>query len=185
MSVGETRNYWLIGTKFQFCKMRRVLDIHCPKMWMLGVVNLQFQDGGVEGHACTFCCKNTKIANTEQSLTGECWNPLKKYTPQRRAKEKPQQDNKKGTITFKIKPHTHQRCLEGTNKTLCTTRLRERCSDSHQRLNQTCLWVLEGLQQRHELAEACCGDRGSGNSNPGRHSVWHKSFWRRSLLAPL
>ena len=37
--------------------------------------------------------------------------------------------NRRGTITFKIKPHTCQRCLEGTNKTLWSPGPSERCSD--------------------------------------------------------
>ena len=44
-------------------------------------------------------------------------NKERKDTPQPRTKEKPQQAVGGGTITFKIKPHTHQRHLEGTNKT--------------------------------------------------------------------
>ena len=52
----------------------------------------------------------------EQSLTEECWIQLKKDTPHPRAKEKPQQDSRKGKITFGLKPHNHQRHLEGSNK---------------------------------------------------------------------
>ena len=47
-------------------------------------------------------------------------DPTKKETPCPRAKEKPQQDCRRGKIAFRIKPHTHQRYLEGSNKTLCT-----------------------------------------------------------------
>ena len=36
-----------------------------------------------------------------------------------KAKEKAQQDNRRGEITFRIKPHTQQRSSEGLNKTLC------------------------------------------------------------------
>jgi len=38
----------------------------------------------------------------EQPPTGECWNPPRKDTPRRRAKEKPAQDGRKGAIRFKI-----------------------------------------------------------------------------------
>ena len=38
-----------------------------------------------------------------------------------RKKEKPQQDGRRGKIMFRIKPHTCQRCSEGSNKTLCTS----------------------------------------------------------------
>ena len=56
----------------------------------------------------------------EQPLTGECWIPPKKDTTRPRAKEKPQQDGRRGEILFRIKPHTYQRHSEGSNKTLCT-----------------------------------------------------------------
>ena len=56
----------------------------------------------------------------EQLLTGECWIPPKKYTPCPAAKEKLQQDGRRGKIAFRIKPHTHQRRSEGSNKTLFT-----------------------------------------------------------------
>ena len=42
----------------------------------------------------------------------------KKDTPRPKAKEKPNQDGRRGEIMFRIKPHTHQRRLEGSNKTL-------------------------------------------------------------------
>ena len=51
---------------------------------------------------------------TEQSLT-ECWIPPKKDTPCPKAKEMPQQE-RRGKIIFRIKPHTRQRCSEGSNK---------------------------------------------------------------------
>ena len=38
-----------------------------------------------------------------------------RYTPWPKAKEKPQQDCRRGKTTFRIKPHTCQRCLEGSN----------------------------------------------------------------------
>ena len=50
----------------------------------------------------------------EQPLTGECWIPPKKDAPHPKAKEKPQQDGRRGKITFRM------RCLKGSNKTLCT-----------------------------------------------------------------
>ena len=41
----------------------------------------------------------------------------KRY-PTSKGKEKLQQDGRRGEITFRIKPHTCQRCSEGSNKTL-------------------------------------------------------------------
>ena len=55
----------------------------------------------------------------EQPSTGECWIPPKKDTPYPRAKEKPPKDGRRGKIMFRVKPHTLQRYLEGSNKTLC------------------------------------------------------------------
>ena len=52
----------------------------------------------------------------EQSLTEECWIQPKIDNPHPRAKEKPQQDSRKSEITFGLKPHNHQRHLEGSNK---------------------------------------------------------------------
>ena len=52
----------------------------------------------------------------EQLSTGECWIPSKKDTTRPRAKEKPQQDGRRGEITFRIKLLTHQRCSGGSNK---------------------------------------------------------------------
>ena len=54
----------------------------------------------------------------------------------------------------------------------------------HKRLSQTCLWVSERLLWRHGSAVACHRERDSGYSRPGRCSMWHKSSWRRSPLAP-
>ena len=51
--------------------------------------------------------------------TRECWIPPQKDTPHPRAKEKPQQDGRRGKVTFRIKPHTQQRRLKGSNNTLC------------------------------------------------------------------
>ena len=50
----------------------------------------------------------------QQPLTGECWIPPKKDTPCPRAKEKPQQDGRRGTMTFETKSQTCQRCSEVT-----------------------------------------------------------------------
>ena len=52
--------------------------------------------------------------------TGECLIPPLKDTPSPTAREKPQQDCRRGKIAFKIKSHTHQRHSEGSNRTLCT-----------------------------------------------------------------
>jgi len=43
----------------------------------------------------------------------------KKDTPCPMAKEENQQNGRRGEIIFRIKPHTQEICLEGSNKTLC------------------------------------------------------------------
>ena len=108
----------------------------------------------------------------------------KKDTPCPRTKRKLKQDNRRGTIVFNIKPHFHQRLLEGTNRTLCAPGPKERSSGCHKRLSQTCLCVLDYLLCRHGSAVACRGDKSSGHRSSGRHCVWCKSSWRRSPLVP-
>ena len=44
--------------------------------------------------------------------------------------------------------------------------------------------VSDCLLQMHGSTVACCGDRGSGCSRPGKRSMWHKFSWRRLPLAP-
>ena len=93
----------------------------------------------------------------EQPLMGDCWIPPKKDTPCPKAKEKPQQDDRRGEITFRIKPHTHQRRSEGSNKNCMH-------QETPQRLSQTCLclsvscggmghqWLWHGLWVQHTWA---------------------------------
>ena len=65
------------------------------------------QDGGVEGHALTPSCENTRI-------TTSCWTIIdrktleltKKDTPHPKTKEKPQWDGRRGAITVKSNPIT-------------------------------------------------------------------------------
>ena len=71
---------------------------------------------------CSSSARTPKLQLTaEQTLTGDCWIPPKKDTPHQRANEKPQQDGWRGKIMFRIKPHSHQRCSEGSSKTLCVS----------------------------------------------------------------
>ena len=65
----------------------------------------------------------------EQPLIGECWVPPKKDTPCSKVKERPPQDGRRGEIAFRIKPQTHQRHLEGSNKTLCAWAPRDPARD--------------------------------------------------------
>ena len=58
--------------------------------------------------------------SAEQSLTGECWILPKKRYPMSQGKGEDKQDGRRWEIMFRIKPHTRQRCSEGSDKTLCT-----------------------------------------------------------------
>ena len=79
---------------------------------------------------CSSSARTPKLQlAAEHSSTGERWIPPKKGTPHPRAEEKPQQDSRRGKIAFRIKPHTHQRCLEDSNKTLCTPGPRDPTKD--------------------------------------------------------
>ena len=82
-------------------------------------------------------CKNSKITTC-------CWKtidrriliPPKKRYPISMAKEKPQQDGRRGEFTFRIKPHTLHRCSEGSNKP-CV----HHDPETPQRLSQNCVWM--------------------------------------------
>ena len=84
------------------------------------------------------------------------FDPTKKYTLHPRAKEKPQQDGRRDEITFRIKPNTHQRCLEGSNKTLCAPEdFSETEPDPPLRSNFECLSVsCGGMGQQSPAAGA-------------------------------
>ena len=120
----------------------------------------------------------------EQPSIGNCWIWLKYGTSCSRVKRKPQQDGRRGTITFRIKPHTFQRRWEGANKTVCAPGPRERSSDLHKTLSHLPL-VSEHLLWRQRSAVICCGVRGTDYNCPGTTECWQKSFWKRSPLPPL
>ena len=115
----------------------------------------------------------------EQPLTGESWIPPKNDTPHPRAQEKPQQDCRRGKITFRTKPHTCQRHSEGSNKTVCASELRDPTETAQSRL-----WVFECLMQRYGLAPASSRGRSSGCNYLGLQTLWHKPSWRSSPLTP-
>ena len=71
----------------------------------------------VQKDACSSSARTPKLQlSTEQPSKGECWIPPKTDIPYPKAKEKPQEDSRRGKITFTIKPHTRQRRSEGSNK---------------------------------------------------------------------
>ena len=69
-------------------------------------------------------------------------------------------DGRRGEIAFRIKPHTRQRCSEGSYKTLCTP-------GDLTETEPTCLWVFAHLLLRDRSAVACHRGEGSGCSRPG------------------
>ena len=87
----------------------------------------------------------------EQPSTGKCWIPPKKYTPYPGAKKKPQQDGRRGEITFRIKTYNGLRCSEGSNKTLCARgNSRDRARPVFECLSVSC----EGTSQKWTAARA-------------------------------
>ena len=64
-----------------------------------------------------------------------------------------------GAIMFRIKPHTHQRSTEGSDK--CCAHWTQR---PHRDWDRT---VIECLLWRYRSAVDCCGGRGSGCMRPG------------------
>ena len=110
----------------------------------------------------------------EQSSIGECWSPPKKGTPHPRAKEKPQQDDRRGKIAFRIKPLTHQRCLGGPNKPCAPGDLTETEPDLPLNVwvSPAAVWFSSGLPWGQGLWVQ-------------QTWAWHKPSWRRSHLIPL
>ena len=100
-------------------------------------------------------------------------------SPHPRAKEKSQQDGRRGEITFRIKPHTCQRCSEGPNMP-CS----HQDPETPQRLSQNCVWVSPV-----SCLLSPCLPQGQGlwvhRTGYGRVQQtwgWHKPSWRRSPL---
>ena len=108
----------------------------------------------------------------EQPWTAEHWIPPKKGTACPRTKEKPQQDGRRSKITFRIKPHTHQRCLEGSNKILCIPgdpTETEPDLPLSVSVSPVEVWVCTSLPQGQRLWVQQTWE-------------WHKLSWRRSPL---
>ena len=102
----------------------------------------------------------------------ECWITPKQNIPCPRAK-KPQQDCRMSKIAFIIKPNTHQRLSEGSNKP-CV----HQDPEHPQRLRQNCVWVSPA-----EVPVSSGLPWGQGLWVQ-QTWVWHKPSWRRSPLTP-
>ena len=96
LQIGQIRRNWKISRRIQPAKIESRRDRQRRN-----------QDGGVEGHALTPSCKNTRI-------TTGCWTIIdrktleltKKDTPHQKKKEKPQWDGRRGAIRVKSNPIT-------------------------------------------------------------------------------
>ena len=124
--------------------------------------------------------RTPKLQITAEQPPQECGIPLKKDTYHPRAREKPQQDSWRSEIAFRIKPHTHQRCLEGSNKTLGAPEPRDP-TKNWMRPAFECPRVPVGAQ----VSSGLPWGQGQGLWQTWEHGVWHKSSWRSSPLAPL
>ena len=95
---------------------------------------------------------------------------MRRY-PHLRAKEKPPQNDRRGKITFRIKPLTCQRHSEGSNIP-CV----HQDPETPQRLRQNCVWVSP-----EEVQVSSCLLQGQ-RLWVQQTRVWHKPSWRRSPL---
>ena len=99
----------LVSTRVSLCPPLVCFPVLC-KFWQLyGRVNGNLLQEGL-CHA-QVCCTQSPCPCNSPLLTRTSLGD----TPCPRAKEKPQQDGRSWEITFRIKPHTRQRCSEGSN----------------------------------------------------------------------
>ena len=98
----------------------------------------------------------------KQPSTGDCWIPPRKRYPMSKAKGEAQQDGRKGKNTVRIKPHTHQRCLEGSNKILCAPGPRD-----PEETEPDLPFCFERLLRMHGSAVACMGTGALAAENLG------------------
>ena len=103
-----------------------------------------------------------------------CWTNFEETPHIQGQRRSPSKMLGRGKISFRIKSHTQQRCLEGSNIP-CMHQDRK----TLQRLRQNCVWVSpvevqvsSGLPQGQRLWVQ-------------QTWVWHKPSLRRSLLTPL
>ena len=123
---------------------------------------------------CSFSSARTpELQLAAEQSTGEYWITPKIDTPHPRAKERLQQDGRRGEITFRIKPLTHQRCSEGSNKPY----VHQDAGTPTETEPELCLSVsCEGAGQQW----AATG-QGLWVQQPW---TWHRPSWRRSPLSP-
>ena len=126
----------------------------------------------------SFPARITKLQLTAgQPSIGECWIPSRKDVPHQKIKEKPQQDGRRGKIAFRIKPHTCQKCSEGSNKTLCASGPRD-CTKAEPDLPLSiCCGSTDQQRPASGAGVLCAADLA--------HTVCGiEPSWRRSPLTP-
>ena len=143
---------------------RAVLAGHLIKRWRLVFITQEriicdlnkkrkawfwVQWSGDTGVAATRCW--SRSCAVLEWLWGDSQHP--------RAKEKPQQDSRRGKIMLRIKPHTYQRCSEGSNVPHV-----HQDQETPQKLDRA---VFDCLMRRYRSAVDCCSGMGSGCSRPG------------------
>ena len=97
---------------------------------------------------------------------------LSEDTPCQRAKEKPQQDGKRGKIAFRIKPHTCQRRSEVSNKPSA-----HQDPETPQRLRQNCVWVSPLEDDAVKVLHSMC-------QQIWKTQQWPQD-WKRSVFIPV
>ena len=104
------------------------------------------------------------------------WAPTDLRTSSASAIHTVQEGGRRGEVSFKIKPHAHQRCSEGSHKTLCAPGPR----DPTETESEVCVSVsCGGMGQQWPAAGAEALGAGDWPL-----SLWHKPSWRRSPLTP-
>lgn len=120
-----------------------------------------------------------------QRKTGGCWKPQKKKKKIFYVQDKGEatKDGRRTTITFKTKPHTHQRLFNGTKKNLVNTRTQGKEEGPPQETEPVmsdCLRVSAEAWVSSDLPWGW----GTGSSCPGRCSMYRESSWKRSPSFP-
>ena len=107
--------------------------------------------------------------------TRECWIPTQKDNPHLRAKEKPQQDSRRGEITFRIKHNTCQRHSDGSNKP---------CAQQEPETPQTEPELYLSVFESPAEVRVSSGLLQGQGLWVQQTWAWHKFSWRRSPLTP-
>ena len=89
-----------------------IAPYHTSKVRNCGCTSLEQPGGDIPCSRSEKPQKDSRHWSSGCSVLEQLWED----TPCSRAKGKPQQDGRRGEFAFRIKPHTSQRCSEGSNK---------------------------------------------------------------------